>query len=288
MRPFSPRGAGPPSCLSRTPHTAAGASAAGASGPSSARRSARPGWSPPKSVLEKDQLIEKLVHDNEVLMKEVAELDAQLRQAIEEREAAVAANQNLLHEQQEQESTSSIGERLQRAMDAQTEMVRSEREEQAKQHAADREFMNGVFRELEAQLAFARTEREEMQTRAERERRGATKKIKELEDGLALAIATKDRIRADTDREKEQLSKQFEQRIAGLRLEKEQAKLDKALMRRLEKELAELKALSIAHAAQTRSGGYGGAEYGGGRSFGGTADSDFDDLADVSEARRGF
>ena len=221
-------------------------------------------------------------------MKEVAELDAQLRQAIEEREAAVAANQNLLHEQQEQESTSSIGERLQRAMDAQTEMVRSEREELAKQHAADREFMNGVFRELEAQLAFARTEREEMQTRAERERRGATKKIKELEDGLALAIATKDRIRADTDREKEQLSKQFEQRIAGLRLEKEQAKLDKALMRRLEKELAELKALSIAHAAQTRSGGYGGAEYGGGKSFGGTADSDFDDLADVSEARRGF
>lgn len=183
-------------------------------------------------------------------MKEVAELDSQLRQAIEEREAAVAANQSLLHEQQEQESTSSIGERLQRAMDAQTEMVRSEREELARQHAADREFLNGVFRELEAQLAFARTEREEVQTRAERERRGASKRIKELEDSLALAIATKDRIRADADREKEQMAKQFEQRVAGLRLEKEQGKLDKALMRRLEKELAELKALSLAHAAQ--------------------------------------
>ena len=49
-----------------------------------------PGFSPPRSASEKDQLIEKLVHDNEVLMKEVAELDAQLRQAVEEREAAVA------------------------------------------------------------------------------------------------------------------------------------------------------------------------------------------------------
>ena len=200
-------------------------------------------------------------------MKEVAELDAQLRQAVEEREAAVAANQNLLHEQQEQESTTSIGERLQRAMDAQTEMVRSEREELARQHAADREFLNGVFRELETQLAFARTEREEVQKTADRERRGAAKRIKELEDALALSIATKDRTREQCDREKEQMAKQFEQRVAGLRLEKEQAKLDKALMRRLEKELAELKALSIAHAAQRSVGadsvGYSGS-YGGG------------------------
>ena len=135
-------------------------------------------------------------------MKEVAELDAQLRQAVEEREAAVAANQNLLHEQQEQESTTSIGERLQRAMDAQTEMVRSEREELARQHAADREFLNGVFRELETQLAFARTEREEVQKTADRERRGAAKRIKELEDALALSIATKDRTREQCDREK--------------------------------------------------------------------------------------
>ena len=63
------------------------------------------------------------------------------------------------------------------------------------------------------------------------------------------------------------MAKQFEQRVAGLRLEKEQAKLDKALMRRLEKELAELKALSIAHAAQRSVGadsvGYSGS-YGGG------------------------
>jgi hypothetical protein len=51
-------------------------------------------------------------------------------------------------------------------------------------------------------------------------------------------------VRAACDREKEVLAKQFEQRVAGLRLEKEQAKLDKALLRRLEKELSELKALS--------------------------------------------
>lgn len=240
----------------------------------------RPGWSPPRSAVEKDQLIEKLVHDNEVrtrgqsmpdvgenailpavaladacfaaaiiklgqvLMKEVAELDAQLRQAIEEREAAVAANQNLLHEQQEQESTSSISERMQRAVDAQVELVRSEREELTRQHAADREFLNGVFRELEGQLATARTEREELQTRADRERRGSLKKIKDLEDSLAAATLAKDRAREQCDREKEVLSKQFEQRIAGLRLEKENAKLDKALLKRLESELSELKALS--------------------------------------------
>ena len=194
--------------------------------------------------MEKDQLIEKLVHDNEVLMKEVAELDAQLRQAIEEREAAVAANSNLLHEQQEAESTTSISERLQRAMDAQVEMVRNERQEMARTHSADREFLNGVFRELEAQLALARTEREELQTRAERERRGAQKKIKELEDALNLATVQKERTRDQCDREKEMLSKQFEQRIAGLRLEKEQAKLDKALLKRLSAELTELKTLS--------------------------------------------
>ena len=54
------------------------------------RRSARPGWSPPRTYAEKDALIEKLVHDNEVLMKEVAELDAQLRQAVEERREKAA------------------------------------------------------------------------------------------------------------------------------------------------------------------------------------------------------
>ena len=36
----------------------------------------------------------------------------------------------------------------------------------------------------------------------------------------------------------------FEQRIAGMRLEKEQGKMDKSLLRRLEKELTELKSLS--------------------------------------------
>jgi chromosome segregation ATPase len=186
----------------------------------------------------------QLVHDNEVLMKEVAELDAQLRQAVEEREAAVSANTQLLQEQQEQESTSQVSERMMKSMEAQTEMVRAEREELARQHAADREFLNGIFSELEAQLALARTEREELHTRSERERRGAAKRIKELEDALAAATTGKDAVRAACDREKEVLAKQFEQRVAGLRLEKEQAKLDKALLRRLEKELSELKALS--------------------------------------------
>ena len=177
-------------------------------------------------------------------MKEVAELDAQLRQAVEEREAAVSANAQLLSEQQESESTSSVTMRLTKAMEAQVDLVRTEREELARAHAADREFLNGVFSELEAQLALARTEKEELHTRAERERRGAAKRIKELEEALTASTVSKEQLRDRCDREKEVLAKQFEQRVAGLRLEKEQAKLDKALLRRLEKELSELKALS--------------------------------------------
>ena len=61
---------------------------------------------------------------------------------------------------------------------------------------------------------------------------------------MLQANAAKEREREVCDREKEQLAKQFEHRVAGLRLEKEQARLDKALMRRLEKELGELKSLS--------------------------------------------
>lgn len=46
------------------------------------------------------------------------------------------------------------------------------------------------------------------------------------------------------DREKEVLAKQFEQRVAGMRLDKGRSEMDKSLLRRLEKELAELKSLS--------------------------------------------
>ena len=57
-------------------------------------------------------------------------------------------------------------------------------------------------------------------------------------------MAAKDKEREQCDKEKEVLAKQFEQRIAGMRLEREQSKLDKALFRRLEKEMGELKSLS--------------------------------------------
>ena len=199
---------------------------------------------PPRSVSEKDQLIEKLVHDNEILMKEVAELDAQLRQAVHDRDEAVATKAAILEEQRVSESGRSLSERLVCSMEAQLDVVRGEREELSRQHAADREFLNSMFQELEAQLQLARTEREELHSRAERERRAAAKRIKELEDQLAASGAAKDKLRDQCDREKDVLAKQFEQRVAGLRLEKEQAKLDKALMRRLESDLGELKTLS--------------------------------------------
>ena len=51
-------------------------------------------------------------------------------------------------------------------------------------------------------------------------------------------------MRLQCEAEKQALGKQFEQRIAGMRLEKEQAKIDKGVLKRLEKELSELKTLS--------------------------------------------
>ena len=184
-----------------------------------------------------------MVHDNEILMKEVAELDAQCRQAVEERDAALAAKLALEQEVARGVAPTALSG-LARTMEAQVEVMRSEREESARSAAADREFLSSMFTELEAQLTLARTEREEGHTRAERERKAANKRIRELEEQLAAATASKDKLREECEREKEVLAKQFEQRIAGLRLEREQAKLDKALMRRLEADLGELKALS--------------------------------------------
>ena len=177
-------------------------------------------------------------------MREVADLDAQLRRATEQREDAIAENATLVQERQDHESTSDVVERLRSSMEAQVAMVRAERDAQAKQHAADKEFLNGIFTQLEAQLALARTEREETHARAERERRAASKRAKELEESAAEARSAKERMREQCEREKEVLSKQFEQRVAGLRLEKESSRIDKGVLRRLEKELAELKMLS--------------------------------------------
>ena len=177
-------------------------------------------------------------------MKEVAELDAQLRQTVEEREAAMSAQATLQTQQVEQESTSEISERLLRSMEAQCAMVKAERDEQSRQHRADKEFLNGIFTELEAQLTLARSEREELQSRGDRERRAATKRIRELEEHLAAALADKERQREACDREKQMMAKNFEQRVAGLRLDHDQAKLDKTILRRLEAELKELKELS--------------------------------------------
>jgi predicted CopG family antitoxin len=142
-------------------------------------------------------LIEKLVHDNEVLMREVAELDAQLRQTMDAKDDAQRTNAELLQEKQERESVSQVSERLLHSMNAQVEMVRAEREEHSRQHAADKAYLREIFTALEAQLSVVRSEREELQSRADRERRASARRIKELEDSLAVAIATKERMREE-------------------------------------------------------------------------------------------
>ena len=130
-------------------------------------------------------------------MREVAELDAQARQTASEREAALSKNTELIQEKQDRESTADISERLLRSMEAQVEIVRVEREEHNRQHAADKEYLREIFTQLEAQLALAHSEREELQARADRERRASARRIKELEDSLAVALAAKERVRDD-------------------------------------------------------------------------------------------
>ena len=219
-------------------------SPASAPGHTARPQSVRPTFSPPRSHVEKDQLIEKLVLDNETLMKEVAELDAQLRQVTEQRELIAAENAVLLKDQQERESASQISERMLRSIEEQAAVVRAEREEQARQHASDRQSLTNIFSELEAQLSLARRERDELQSRADRERKVSVRKVRELEERLQDALASREQMQEACDREMDRLVMQFDHRIAGLRLENEQACVDRSLLRRLEGELAELKALS--------------------------------------------
>ena len=169
-------------------------------------------------------MIAKLVRENEVLMGEVQALDQTLRETRE-------AFSQLRHEKVALEANSTTGQRLLDTVGEQAALDRRERERDrqsyealAAQHAADKEFLNSVFGELEAQLAVARAEREETQSRAERERRASLKRARELEEAMREREREALALRAQCDAEKEALVKQFEQRVAGLRLEKDQAR----------------------------------------------------------------
>merc|ERR1719231_1063438 len=92
--------------------------------------------------------------------------------------------------------------------------------------------------------------KEELLTRTDRERRGAAKKIKELEEALMESQKGREEMQKAHDKEKESIAKSCEARIAGLRLEREGATQNKALMKRLESELTELKGLSTMYFEQ--------------------------------------
>ena len=83
-------------------------------------------------------------------MKEVAHLDEQVRQMTVEREEHDRASQRLHEDQQAAENASSMASRLVASMEEQLRLARSEREEMTRQHASDKEFLSGIFRELEA------------------------------------------------------------------------------------------------------------------------------------------
>ena len=84
-----------------------------------------------------------------------------------------------------------------------------------------------------------------MQSRHDRERKAARVKVKEVEERAAAAEAERDAVRAECAREKETLLKQFDARIAGLRLEKEQTRHDTALFKKIERDVSEIRELTV-------------------------------------------
>ena len=196
---------------------------------------------------DKDQLIANLVRDKEVLVGEVQALDEMLQQTQE-------ALAQLRDEKAALEASFTIGQHLLDTVGEQAAIERREREREwqsyealAAQHATDKEFLNSVFGELEASLTAARAERQDTQSRADRERHAALARVRELEEGMLARGREALALRAQCDAEKAALVRQCEQcdqRVAGMRLERDQAILEKQVLAQLECDVGELRALA--------------------------------------------
>eukprot|EP00967_Tisochrysis_lutea_P143719 scaffold267341_cov30-Tisochrysis_lutea.AAC.3 len=186
---------------------------------------------------EKDRLLRKLMHDNEVLMEEVANLDAKMRQLQEEAELLRGTNHSLQRERAAVDEAAQSQAKLLVAMEESLEQARA-------QHGSERELLSGIFHELEAQLALARSEREELQLRSESERCEASRRQRELEEDLSRVTQERDRMQSMMEAERISLSRELEQKLAAVRLQHEDAREDKGFLRRLERDMAELKEIS--------------------------------------------
>lgn len=175
--------------------------------------------------------------DNEVLVQEVALLAAKLRQLENEAEVLRETNHSLLRERDASEVAAESQLRLLSAMEESLEQARA-------QHTSEREYLSGIFRELEAQLALARAEREELQSRSERELRAATRRQHELEEEIARLTLEHDRARSEDDVRRRGMRQAFERQLAATRLQFEEAQADKGMLRRLERDMAELREIS--------------------------------------------
>ena len=103
-------------------------------------------------------LIEKLAKDNEALVAEVTQLDAQLRKALEEKAALEEENRHLLQEHVDAQMSIETAHKLVSNVEEQEARGKQEREEQTQTHKMEHEFLSSIFKELEAQIALARTE----------------------------------------------------------------------------------------------------------------------------------
>lgn len=198
-------------------------------------------WTP-RTEQDKDLMLAKLVQDNETLMGEV-QLMAESLQAMQQ------ALQRVQQEKDALEASSAVGLGLIDTMTEQSAIDRREREAAAeaarKQHEADKAFLSAVLGELEAELKTARAEREETQARAEHVRRASQKHVRKLEELLHERDREAVVLRQHFEVQKQQLVEQCEQRVSVLRLQKEQAHLEKGVLKQLERDVGELKTLAL-------------------------------------------
>ena len=76
----------------------------------------------------------RLVHDKDILMREVTELDSRLRVAVQEKEAAFEANRRLEADVQAARNAAQVSDHLMHSV-----------EDQARQHSAEREFLAPTY-----------------------------------------------------------------------------------------------------------------------------------------------
>jgi len=189
-------------------------------------------------------LIAKLIDDNEELLRELSRLDAALRQASAERESLRSRLVSCEREMSARANGDGASARLLASAEAEACRCKEERQQEARQHATERHLLARVFEEIEEQLTVARSERRATTLQWERERSALKGRVDVLEEQLRRARFEQEHTSARCEAQLLAQEKQFKDQIAQLQIETEHNKLDKVLLQRLETDMLELRHLS--------------------------------------------